>query len=108
MQNKMYFVNLVSYSLLIIWKYLTNWFSLYNAFKKYVLYRKPKVPLDDPFGGQLPACAQLKFRSFDGTCNNIAFPDRGSTSSIFLRLLDPEYSDCKFSVDNLLPSIDVN
>ncbi|OQV20791.1 Chorion peroxidase [Hypsibius exemplaris] len=54
---------------------------------------KPQVPLNDPFGGEVPDCAQSKFRSFDGTCNNIAFPNRGTTASIFLRMVEPDYAD---------------
>jgi peroxidase len=53
----------------------------------------PEVSLHDPFSGTLPECAQSRFRSFDGTCNNIAFPSRGSTNSILLRLLEPDYAD---------------
>ncbi|OWA53880.1 Chorion peroxidase [Hypsibius exemplaris] len=53
----------------------------------------PKVPLDNPFSGPLPECAKLKYRSFDGTCNNIAFPDRGATDAVLLRTLEPNYAD---------------
>ncbi|GAV09704.1 hypothetical protein RvY_19197 [Ramazzottius varieornatus] len=53
----------------------------------------PRVPLDDPFSVELPECARSKFRSFDGSCNNIAFPNRGTSASIFLRMIEPDYAD---------------
>lgn len=35
----------------------------------------------------------LRFRSIDGTCNNIHHPQRGATSSPFRRLLPASYAD---------------
>ncbi|OQV25520.1 Chorion peroxidase [Hypsibius exemplaris] len=54
---------------------------------------EPKVPLKNPFDGELPICAQTKYRTFDGTCNNIAFPDAGATDSVLTRMLKPDYAD---------------
>ncbi|GAU91372.1 hypothetical protein RvY_03636-2 [Ramazzottius varieornatus] len=55
----------------------------------------PAVPLDDPFSGDLPDCARIRYRAHDGSCNNIAFPRWGATNSILKRLLEPDYADCK-------------
>ncbi|XP_055331071.1 peroxidase-like [Paramacrobiotus metropolitanus] len=35
----------------------------------------------------------LKYRTITGRCNNVAFPDRGKESTVFVRLLDPDYAD---------------
>ncbi|XP_046445457.1 chorion peroxidase-like [Daphnia pulex] len=41
----------------------------------------------------LPACVPIKYRSFDGTCNNLRQPSWGSALSPLERLAPPEYDD---------------
>ncbi|KAK4036631.1 chorion peroxidase [Daphnia magna] len=41
----------------------------------------------------LPACLPIKYRSFDGTCNNLRQPSWGSALSALERLAPPEYDD---------------
>ncbi|OWA50686.1 Peroxidasin-like protein [Hypsibius exemplaris] len=54
---------------------------------------KPVVPIADWQNAAIrPECAKTKYRNYTGYCNNIAFPDRGSESTVFLRRLEPEYS----------------
>ena len=39
------------------------------------------------------SCFHKKYRTLDGTCNNLHNPSWGSSSSPFLRLLDPIYEN---------------
>lgn len=50
----------------------------------------------------LPACVPIKYRSFDGTCNNLRQPSWGSALTPLERLAPPEYDDGKKNVSNLL------
>ena len=41
-----------------------------------------------------PTCdADSKYRTFDGSCNNVAAPLQGKAFTTFRRLLEPDYSD---------------
>ena len=44
-----------------------------------------------------------KFRSLDGSCNNLASPSQGAAGKPMPRLMDNAYSDGKFSVIVVLP-----
>ena len=39
------------------------------------------------------SCYHRKYRTFDGTCNNLDYPLRGAAEVPFLRLIPPEYED---------------
>jgi peroxidase len=53
-----------------------------------------QVPLNNPFGqGAQSPCLGSKYRTVDGYCNNIAYPNRGQASTIFVRLQNPDYAD---------------
>ncbi|XP_055330843.1 peroxidase-like [Paramacrobiotus metropolitanus] len=55
---------------------------------------KAVVSLTTPFDKHnLPQCAGNKFRSLDGSCNNVAFLTRGKESTIYRRLLAANYGD---------------
>ncbi|TMS34690.1 hypothetical protein L596_002228 [Steinernema carpocapsae] len=53
-------------------------------------------------------CYHLKFRSFDGTCNNFDSPQKGAAFSAFTRILPPQYdnglSAPTSSLNNLRPA----
>ncbi|KAK7110844.1 hypothetical protein V1264_014655 [Littorina saxatilis] len=58
----------------------------------------PKVdePSLDRARRQAESCdSTLRYRSVDGTCNNLNNPSWGSNGQNFLRLLDPVYDDGK-------------
>ncbi|KAL0271440.1 UNVERIFIED_CONTAM: hypothetical protein PYX00_008536 [Menopon gallinae] len=38
-------------------------------------------------------CKFLKYRTFDGTCNNLKNPSLGAANTVFTRLVPPKYSD---------------
>lgn len=42
-----------------------------------------------------PSCAAAspKYRSFDGSCNNLLVPSRGKSGTTYRRFLRPEYED---------------
>ena len=47
-----------------------------------------------PFASNTIVCDPTnKFRSFDGTCNNLNFPLYGSVNTPYQRFLQPEYAD---------------
>ena len=44
-----------------------------------------------------------KYRSLDGSCNNLASPRQGAAGEPMPRLMDNAYSDGKFSFSNVVP-----
>lgn len=42
-------------------------------------------------------CLQTKYRSYDGSCNNLNNATLGTANSPFQRLLPPNYSDSKYT-----------
>ncbi|OQV16359.1 Peroxidasin-like protein [Hypsibius exemplaris] len=55
---------------------------------------QPVVPIRDFLNpARQPACAQDKYRSHTGQCNNICFPKRGKDNTVFIRLLGADYAD---------------
>ncbi|XP_055337618.1 peroxidase-like [Paramacrobiotus metropolitanus] len=75
-----------------------------------VVQEQPVIPLKDFLNPNVqPACARNKYRTHTGECNNIAFPSRGKESTVFIRLLAPDYADGiseprKNSLNQPLPS----
>lgn len=60
--------------------------------------QSPYVPLEDPNMvrgcGRAPAvCAPSKYRSYDGSCNNLRNPIWGTPQTPYTRLLAPKYGD---------------
>lgn len=53
----------------------------------------PQQATEQGCGAQPLACPQTKYRSFDGSCNNLNQPGRGSANSRYGRLVPPIYSD---------------
>ena len=47
-----------------------------------------------PAGAPITCNANRRFRSIDGTCNNLANPEWGSVGDQFLRLEPADYGDC--------------
>ena len=46
---------------------------------------------------ETPSCdAHSKYRTIDGSCNNLQHPKWGQAETAFLRLLVPDYGDGKF------------
>ncbi|XP_071454888.1 uncharacterized protein [Hetaerina americana] len=43
--------------------------------------------------GSFPACPPLRYRTMDGTCNNLVHPDWGVAMRPLRRVLPPDYSD---------------
>ena len=49
-----------------------------------------------------PKCdGNSRYRSIDGTCNNLHYPHRGAVSAPFRRLLPSNYAD---GIDTIIPS----
>lgn len=53
--------------------------------------------------GKTQLCFSNKYRSVDGTCNNVRHPDWGASNTPFLRLLPYKYGKLSFDLKNLLP-----
>lgn len=50
----------------------------------------------DTCGLEVPECdPDYKYRSYDGSCNNLEHPTWGMYHSAFVRLFEPRYSDGK-------------
>ncbi|XP_068084351.1 uncharacterized protein [Anabrus simplex] len=50
-----------------------------------------KAPCPPPL--QVTACTPTKYRTADGSCNNVRHPEWGKRGAPFLRLLEPNYHD---------------
>lgn len=73
----------------------TMYFSTLNV-DKFNTYMNDDVSTDRCDGGhvQYPLCnGSDKYRSFDGTCNNLEEPLNGRARDCMLRLLPPDYKD---------------
>ena len=92
------------YSLLTI---LMNFFSLLDLFVQYRLLLSPeqaglglqtidtRLSLLEDTCPRLPVCLLTKYRTYDGTCNNLRKPSWGSSLTPMERLASPEYGDGK-------------
>lgn len=56
-------------------------------------YIAPQEATDQNCGAQPLSCPHTKYRSFDGSCNNLNQPGKGSANSRYGRLVPPIYSD---------------
>lgn len=81
-----------------------NWFSSFfgNGFNN-IQPQQPGVPgatASDPSGmgcGTPPAsCPSTRYRSYDGSCNNLRNPVWGTPNTPYTRLLPANYGDGKF------------
>ncbi|XP_013100103.2 peroxidase isoform X1 [Stomoxys calcitrans] len=54
------------------------------------------VRLECAFPPKTCANETLAYRSFDGSCNNLAYPGYGMANSRYSRILNPKYSDGKY------------
>uniref|UniRef100_A0A1I8ATH9 ShKT domain-containing protein n=1 Tax=Steinernema glaseri TaxID=37863 RepID=A0A1I8ATH9_9BILA len=61
--------------------------------KKFVSEAKKCAPLNQPTDCKINMCYHLKYRSFDGTCNNLNDSLVGAAYRPFKRLLDSNYDD---------------
>lgn len=57
-------------------------------------------PQPNPGCGTAPAsaCQKTRYRSYDGTCNNLRNPVLGTPNSPYTRLLGPKYGDGKLTL----------
>ncbi|XP_044731417.1 peroxidase [Chrysoperla carnea] len=56
----------------------------------------PQEPVDtnpNRCGVQAPACLKSRYRTYDGSCNNLRNPIWGTTNSSYVRLLPAKYGD---------------
>jgi hypothetical protein len=59
------------------------------------LFRGPGFALCD---SPIAPCIKGKYRTYDGSCNNLANPRLGVANTPYGRLLTPKYSDGKYAV----------
>ncbi|XP_041968239.1 peroxidase-like [Aricia agestis] len=55
-------------------------------------------------GPQVVCCVKTRYRSLNGSCNNLENPGWGTPNSTYLRLLPPSYADGLYKIQTDLPN----